>query len=64
MNDHKYIGCFVRDNHKIFSNIEPGTPIDKVWEHGQFSANTLKQAGKTLHRWRDGENLPTQRRTG
>lgn len=46
MNDPKYIGCFVRDNGKIFSNIEAGVPIDKVWEHGQFSANELKQEVK------------------
>ena len=46
MNDPKYIGCFVRDGGKIFSNIEAGVPIDKVWEHGQFSANELKQEVK------------------
>lgn len=43
MNDPKYIGCFVRDNNKVFSSIEAGVAIDKVWEHGQFSANSLGQ---------------------
>lgn len=46
MNDPKYIGCFVRENNKIFSNIELGVAIDKVWEHGQFSADSLGQVVK------------------